>query len=215
MTSTRETRSREVVDDIMKTFVNDVLAKLGRISDEAKRYLYFIAWLNSELEKRGLGRIIITGGFAVELYTARAHRTMDVDIIVDGAQAAEVVGEFLERFSETIGRGYLPRYEILQLKSIDIVSSTYRKEIEPTKILVNGYIAYLEAVEELIVTYLAGWKFWGATEDRDKALWLYMVWKGKIDEEYLETRAKEESVFDYLEMLKETLSPGNKKPAGS
>lgn len=211
MISTRETRNPgDVVDEIMKTFINDVLAKLSKISDEAKRYLYFIAWLNSELEKRGLGRIIITGGFAVELYTARAYRTMDVDIIVDGAQAIKVVEEFLKKFSEVIGRGYLPRYEILQLKSIDIVSSTYRREVEPTKIVVNSYVAYLEVVEELIVTYLAGWKFWEATEDRDKALWLYMVWREKIDEEYLARRAKEENVLDYLEMLKGILSSGDR-----
>jgi hypothetical protein len=77
------------------------------------------------LESRGFGRIIITGGFAVEVYTGRVHRTMDVDIIAD--KCAEFVEYFLEKFSEKIGRGYLPRYEILVLKSIDIVSNTYKR----------------------------------------------------------------------------------------
>lgn len=198
--------SESVVDEIMKVFLSGVLNKLSSISDESKRYLYFIAWLNSELEKRSLGRIIITGGFAVELYTARIYRTMDVDIIAEGSSAALVVEEFLKKFSEAIGRGYLPRYEILQLKSIDIVSTTYRSSVEPTKVLVNGYVAYLEPVEELIVKYLAGWKLHDSTEDRDKALWLYMVWKEKVDREYLAKRAKEEGVLDYLEKLDEALS---------
>ena len=210
MTSARRPSAPgDVVDEIVEAFLSEVLGKLSGISDETKRYLYFIAWLNSELERRGLGRIIITGGFAVELYTARAYRTMDVDVIVEGAQAAEVVEGFLRRFSEAIGRGYLPRYEVLQLKSIDIVSTAYGRGVEPTRVLVEGYSVYVEPVEELIVTYLAGWKFWGATEDRDKALWLYMVWRERVDGEYLARRAEDEGVLDYLERLKGVASSGS------
>jgi len=40
--------------------------------------------LNEELMKRGLGRVIIVGVFAAEIYSARAYRTGDVDIIVEG-----------------------------------------------------------------------------------------------------------------------------------
>ncbi|MEL9939705.1 MAG: hypothetical protein QW632_00255 [Ignisphaera sp.] len=68
---------------------------------------------------------------------------------------------FLERFSERIGRGYLPTYKILQLKSIDIVSTAYRRKVQPTKIIVYNQHVYLDPIEELIVAYLVGWKYWG------------------------------------------------------
>ncbi len=192
----------DLVEDLYGLFENSVLPTLLKIPEETKRYLYFISWLNKELEGRGLGRIIITGGFAVELYTGRVYRTMDVDVIVEGVNAAKVVELFLAKFSERIGRGYLPRYEILQLKSIDVVSSAYGKEVQPTKLLVENLHVYVEPVEELIITYLAGWKYWSSTEDRDKALWLYVTWGNRVNTSYLKKRSEEEKVKDYLELLK-------------
>lgn len=191
-----------IVDELYRFFCSSILPNLAQIADEGKRYLFFLAWLNSELVGRNVGRIILTGGFAVEIYTGRVYRTMDVDIIVEGAEAKNIVENFMSRFSEVIGRGYLPKYEILQLKSIDIVATIYTKPVQPTKVQIDSYYIYVEPVEELIITYLAGWKFWEATEDRDKALWLYIVWRDKIDLGYLERRAREENVHDYLEKLR-------------
>ncbi|MGC8983432.1 MAG: hypothetical protein ACP5KA_06775 [Desulfurococcaceae archaeon] len=194
--------STSIVEGLVRAFTSEVLPKLRSMRDETAKYLYFIAWLNKELEERGLGRLIVTGGFAVEVYTGRAYRTMDVDVIVEGELAKKVVEEFLSSFSERIARGYLPKYELLQLKSVDVVSTAYTKPAPPTRVVVDNLVLYIEPVEELIVTYLAGWKFRGATEDRDKALWLYIVWRGRLDDQYLESRAAEEGVSDYLQELK-------------
>ncbi|PUA31824.1 MAG: hypothetical protein B7O98_08490 [Zestosphaera tikiterensis] len=188
----------EFVEKLSNVFKTSILPKLKSIQDETKRYLFFIAWLNEALEKEGLGRIVITGGFAVEVYTARVYRTMDVDVIVEGVKADEVVEKFLESFSERLGRGYLPTYETLTLKSIDLVSTTYSRKKPPTTILIEGMKAYLDPLEDLIVSYLSGWKFWNATEDRDKALWLLAGWIDKIDLNYLEEVAKEKNVYDKL-----------------
>jgi hypothetical protein len=190
-----------IAGELYKEFESGVLGRLLEIPEETKRYLYFMAWLNTRLEEKRLGRIIVTGGFAVEVYTGRTYRTMDVDIIVEGPKAAEIIEAFLKKFSERIGRGYLPRYEALQLKSIDIVSTTYTRSIQPTKILIDNLHVYLEPVEELIITYLAGWKFWKSTEDRDKALWLLIAWRDSINMEYLEKRAQEEKVYDFMQSL--------------
>ncbi len=35
----------------------------------------------------GIGRIVVTSGFAVEIYTGRVYRTMDIDVIVEGEKA--------------------------------------------------------------------------------------------------------------------------------
>ena len=126
---------------------------------------------------------------------------MDVDIIVEGVYAQRIVERFLSVLSERIGRGYLPM-KPLDTKSIDIVSTVYSRKVKPVKIVANGFYVYVEPPEELIVTYLSGWKFKGSAEDRDKALWLYTVWRDRIDEEYLCKRALEENVYDKYEELK-------------
>lgn len=157
--------------------------------------------MNGFLEENKLGRIIITGGFAVEVYTGRIYRTMDVDAIIDGEQALKLVELFMRGFSERLGRGYLPRYDVLQLKSIDIVSAVCERINPPTKLLVNGLHVYLDPVEDLIVGYLVGWKQGNATGDRDKAYWLYAVWRDRMNHDYLSNRAKEEDVEDHLRIL--------------
>lgn len=86
---------------------------------------------------------------------------MDVDVIVEGRGALRVVEKPLTMVLEPIGRGYLPREETLSLKSIDIVSTLYDRGAAPVKILVDGYYVYVEPPEELVVRYLAGWKFRG------------------------------------------------------
>jgi hypothetical protein len=195
----------ELAESLYVEFEKEILPRLKEITEETKRYLYLIAWLNTKLEGGGLGRIIITGGFAVEVYTGRIYRTMDVDVIVEGINAGSLVERFLEKFSEKIARGFLPKYELLQLKSIEVVSVVYGRKSQPTKLVVGDFHVYVEPVEELVITYLAGWKFWESTEDRDKAYWLYALWRERIDHEYLESRAVEEGVYDYLRALQDML----------
>ena len=86
--------STPIVEGLVRAFTSEVLPKLRSMRDETAKYLYFIAWLNKELEERGLGRLIVTGGFAVEVYTGRAYRTMDVDVIVEGELAKRLSRSF-------------------------------------------------------------------------------------------------------------------------
>jgi len=106
----------EVVDELLRDFNRPLI---GSEPDEARRYLRLLTWLNTWLEKNGFGRIIVTWGFAVEVYTGRAYRTMDVDVIVEGVEVARIIEGFLGRIAERIGRGYLPYAEAISVKSID------------------------------------------------------------------------------------------------
>ncbi len=160
-----------------------------------------MAWLNSKLEALGVGRIVITGGFAVELYTGRTYRTMDVDVICDGVKCHEVVEEFLREIGERIARGYIPRDEELALKSIDIVSTSYARKAPPVKIKVNDMHIYIEPPEILIAMYLAAWKHWNSTEDRDKALWLLIATREIIDYKLLSEEVKSRNAEDKLNEL--------------
>jgi len=200
----------EIVEELLRDFNNRILPLIESERDETRRYLKLLAWLNTWLEKNGFGRIIVTGGFAVEVYTGRAYRTMDVDIIVEGLEANEVVEKFLEKIAERIGRGYLPRSEIISLKSIDIVSTIYDREMKPVKLVVNSDYIYLEPVEELLIRYLKAWKFWNSTEDRDKALWLYYIWRDRLNLDYIVEKAKVENIYDKLLELQEIISTASK-----
>jgi hypothetical protein len=178
--------------------------ELAREPDETSRFLKLSALINTFLESQGLGRIVITGGFAVEVYTGRTYRTMDVDVIAEGL-SEEILRRTLENIGRRIGRGYLIDYGDLMLKSIDIVATTYTRRKKPVKLVVDGDYVYLDPPEDLIVVYLAGWKFWNATEDRDKALALLKIFQNKLDEKYLDERAKDEDVIDKLGELTELI----------
>jgi len=185
--------------------LNDVFVRIRREGNETKRYLYFLAWLNSKLEEKGFGRIIVTGGFAVEVYTGRVYRTMDIDLIIEDPQGAIIIEEILKRLGERIARGYILRETSLMLKSIDIVSCTYGRALEPVKLEVNNSWLYLDPPEELITIYLAGWKFWESTEDRDKALWLLAAVKEILNTDILKKLAKQRNVEDRLQELLDLL----------
>jgi len=178
--------------------------ELAREPDETSRFLKLSALINTFLESQGLGRIVITGGFAVEVYTGRTYRTMDVDVIAEGL-SEEILRRTLENIGRRIGRGYLIDYGDLMLKSIDIVATIYTRRKKPVKLVVDGDHVYLDPPEDLIVVYLAGWKFWNATEDRDKALALLKVFQNRLDEKYLDERAKDEDVVDKLGELMELI----------
>jgi len=120
----------------------------------------------------------------------------------EGAGAARIVEEFLKRIGEKIGRGYLPYAETISAKSIDIVSTAYGGEMKPVKLLVGDSHVYVEPPEELLIRYLAAWKFRGSTEDRDKAVWLYYTWRNRMNLDYVAEKARRAGVEDKLSELK-------------
>jgi hypothetical protein len=58
----KEVDRSSVVKEMLKVFEEAVLPKLVAIPEDTKRYLYFIAWLNTFIEMRELSRIIVTQG---------------------------------------------------------------------------------------------------------------------------------------------------------
>lgn len=199
----KSSKVEKAVENLLLS-IRSKINELAREPDETSRFLKLSALINTFLESQGLGRIVITGGFAVEVYTGRTYRTMDVDVIAEGL-SEEILRRTLENIGRRIGRGYLIDYGDLMLKSIDIVATTYTRRKKPVKLVVDGDYVYLDPPEDLIVVYLAGWKFWNATEDRDKALALLKIFQNKLDEKYLDERAKDEDVIDKLGELTELI----------
>lgn len=165
--------------------------------DETEAVLRFLAWLNGVVSRLG-GRIIVTGGFAAELYSGRAYRTLDVDIIVEGGpRVVKLVEGLLERLGERPAREYL----VAGLpKAIDVVSTTVggRRLVE---VETPEGIVYVESPEDVIATYLRGWKYWGSLEDRDKALAVAVAWLDRLDMGYLRGLAERDTTLELLEKL--------------
>jgi len=188
-----------LIEELKKEFFSKILPRMSSIKDETSRFLYFLAWLNTRLEERSLGRIIIVGGFAVEVYTGATYRTLDVDIIVEGENSATVVREFLKEICEEEGRVLIPKLKPLATKGVDIVGRSFIEAKEPNVLKISSFKVYLESVEELVVKYLCAWKYWMSDEDRSKAFILVKVYWNKLDIEYLYKRARDEDVLDKLE----------------
>ncbi len=164
---------------------------------ETDRFLKFLAILNCLIEREKIGRIIIVGGFAAEIYSGRSYRTGDVDIIVEGN--SEIVKEILKKISDKGLRIYIPKIREISEKGIDIVDSIYSGE-RIRKIEVDNYHVYIASAEDIVINYLQAWKFWESTEDKIKAILVYCA--QDVDEEYLNIKAKQKSVMDYLEKIR-------------
>lgn len=205
MRGRQEGSEGEVLRTLLREFPS-VASKAAGMGDDTKGFAYLVAWLNTRLESAGLGRVIVTGGFAVELLTGRVYRTMDVDIIAEG-RAAKVIEALLEEVGERIGRGYLlPPKAGLALKSLDIVADTYTRRVPPLKLELEGLHLYIDPPEHLIVTYLAAWKYWESGEDREKALWLLAASNEIIEWGLLKELASAEGVDKELADLMRELS---------
>ncbi len=186
---------------MLREFHTWLVEKLEAVSSDTERFLLFVAWLNTVLERRGC-RLIVTGGFAVEIYTGAAYRTLDIDLVVEGVGCAEILERFLKTVADRGLRIYIPRLRSLMSKGIDIVGAVYARKKSPVlvEVLIDGrkLRLWLEPPEELVVRYLAGWKFWNSSEDRDKVFALLNALWNKMDRRYLEERAREENVYDKL-----------------
>lgn len=176
------------------------MGKASRFSNETERVACFVACLNEALKERG-AKLVVTGGFGVELFTGASYRTADVDLKVEGPY--EVMEE-LERALEESGERFAREWAIKGLtKAIDLLPPSGEEILE---IETPCGTLYVERPERLLVRYLAAWKFWESKEDRDKAFALAYALEDLIDWSKVEELSKKESVYDKLEELREWLS---------
>ena len=185
--------------------VKNILKRIDAISDVSNKLLYLLSSINSYLESKGIGRMIIVGGFAVELYSGGTYRTGDIDIIIENARASKIVREILKEIGfERTGRIYLSE-EFLE-KAIDIVGVVYDKPKEPVKIEINNFWIYILPPEETIISCLNAFKHWNSDVDFEKSAMVLKAQEKRIDWEYLERRAREEGVIEELRRIRDLVS---------
>ncbi len=170
------------------------LKEAERYLDPTERVACFLACLQGLV--RGKVRLVVTGGFAVELYTGSAYRTFDVDLVPFGdVNTVKEVERALERVGERPSREWLLKN---LPKAIDFLPSD---SPDAWEVETPCGVMYVEAPERLLIRYLASWKFWESSEDRDKALALAYALRDVIDWERARRLAKEEGVEDHLGRL--------------
>ena len=167
-----------------------------------------VAEISSFFEERGLGRIVVVGGFAVEVYSGSAYRTGDVDIIVEGD--VDLLRRALGLIEEWRGRAWV--YRGLRY-AIDIVSTRYDKPREPIVLEVGGKHVYVEPPEESVIESLNACVYWGSDLDCEKAAMVMAAQWDEIDWKYLEDRCREEGVYErFLEVKRVVEEVRNEDP---
>lgn len=159
--------------------------------------LELVAEVNSFLEERGLGRVIVVGGFAVEIYSGGAYRTGDIDIVVEGGGA--LLRRALSMVEEWRGRVWVHR---ALSYAIDIVSHSYSRPRQPVVLEVGGRRVYVEPPEESIVSTLAACVYRGSDIDCEKAAMVMAAQWEVLDWSYLEERCVREGVSGKLAEVK-------------
>jgi len=159
--------------------------------------LEVLAAVNTFLEERNLGRLIIVGGFAVEIYSGGAYRTGDVDVVVEGA--ADLLRRALGLLEEWRSRVWV--YRGLEY-AIDVVSRSYGRPKAPVRLTVDGKAVYVEPPEESVVSCLNACVYWQSDLDCEKAAMVMAAQWDRLDWEYLERRSREEGTLAKLEELR-------------
>jgi len=185
---------------------NSLVNALVNIRDSTYRFLMLVAFMNTFFGKHRLGRIIISRGFAAEFYSG-GYKTLDIDIIIEGSSNAVSMLKLFLRSIDYVesGRFYISTFSQLVGKALYVVGMVYDKPKPPLKLNVNDYFVYMIPPEEAIIYALAAAKYWSSASDFERAVLVYAVQKEHLDMSYLNKRAEEEGVKDYLEKVMKLL----------
>jgi len=164
-----------------------------RLSEGPRRTAAVAAWVQSLYSSRPP---VLTGGAAVELYTAGAYTTGDLDFI--GDVTAEVAAQLEEAGFKREGRHWIHPKEELFVEFPGSAVQTYEK----TAIVdVGGTFVLALSPEDMIVDRLAAWQFWDSSTDGASA---FLIWKAQekfLDKDRLAALAERRGVRKGLQQL--------------
>jgi len=185
--------------------VKEAIPRITGLSRPEHRFAALIAVINRVVEESFGGRVIVVGGFALELLLGGTTRTLDVDIIVTGYEAYKAVEEALQQLSrvyEESARGPVISLAGVE-KAIDLLGPVYRSSFDPIRVEVPGFgWFYLEAPEQLLIRYLREWVYWDSEEARRRVLLIIGALGDEIDISAVEKTLQEEDKR-LLEALRE------------
>lgn len=148
-----------------------------------------------------LGGLSIVGGFAASLYTLGDYRTRDVDVVQVGTRGTKIIEEQLKLLGFKRNRVWWHEEADYAL---DIVAPPEPERTQTFEIY--DYKVKVESPEQVIVTDLAGYKFWNDGSLLDRAVLVFKAQKNNLDIKYLKMLAHKRGVTDALENLTRSAS---------
>jgi hypothetical protein len=148
-----------------------------------------------ELSKRLDPKPVLVGGGAVELYTAGAFVTGDIDLIGDIKRVADAL--------EEMGFVREGRHFVKGKIFIEVVAPTTGARTDEIKIQekdIEGMVRVI-SIEDLIIDRLCACKWWRSQTDCEQARYLIGVYLDRCDRRYLAERARKEEVDDMLKEI--------------
>jgi hypothetical protein len=164
--------------------------------NHSERILYVAALLSREMEGTKDPAIVV-GGSAIEVYTSGRYVSEDLDIVTDRIRAIPIVESW----------GFVPEGRIWWRSdwkiAVDLVGSNYTGSRIRTQLIQTKYgPVRLAGVEDLVIKRLAEAKHWRSEEALRQAIMLSSEYSGRMDEAYLDDRARREDVVDILADLR-------------
>lgn len=165
--------------------------------DALTRKLQVLAEITNQLQPYGI-RPILVGGTAVELYTAGAYATADMDIVVaDRSRAAQVLQQM--GFQPHGRHWFHPDKEVAVEIPDDELAGDYARLLEVE--IPDGSTIFCIGIEDLIIDRLNAAVHWQSAEDRRWAKELLRQHGAQIDWSYIRQRAESEGTIHVLEEL--------------
>ncbi len=176
--------------------------EFNAVREKAKKLKYPDDWLLLSAfisTKLARGKLVLVGGFAVGVYTRGQYITGDIDAACPISD--EVEGKLRKLGFEKVGR-HLAYPELNYM--IEIPTGWIgKRKVLPVKIA--SYKVDLISPEDLIVDRLCAYKFWESQTDFAQAAMVLAAQRERIDENYLQMRAREEGVEDAYKKLEAEL----------
>ena len=187
--------------------MEELIREIKEESNELKKLLLFMAWLNKKLREAGIKTApILVGGSAVEVYTFGHYVSGDIDLVAQNKDEVRNVLLSTGLFKE-VGR-LLISEELGVFVDIpdDVLAGSYEK-IRTIKIPELDTEIKVIGIEDLIVDRLNACIFWKSESDCEIARYLFEKYKDEIDLDYLIERAKKERLplekIDFLKGLED------------
>lgn len=168
-----------------KAFAEDLEKALTECPPGQRKFV-FLGVLNQHLPRDR--RAVLVGGGAVELYTAGAYLTGNVDLIGD----RETILPLLKAAGfHRVDRLFMR--EDIEL-AVDLVGLDQRRGETSRELEIFGYKVIVASVEDAIVDRLLAAEYWKSDTDWEQAVLLYEAHKDSLDRGILEDRARANEV---------------------
>ena len=188
-------------------FPMDVSAIL-KLPEGVRRTARLVAWVQSLFDEGA--RPVLVGGAAVELFTAGAYTTGDIDLV--GTVPAPVANALTSEGFVRSGRHWV--HEAAQVY-LEFPSAALARGERSVRLSVRGCDVVAISPEDLLAERLAAWKHWRSMVDGVNAWLLYRAQLPALDRRRLAERCRAHEAADALAALRRfSRKQGTRRPPG-